>query len=299
MHSSESPFATPTKLRAELLLAAVAFSWAAGFVLMKSALTDNSVWVVLWLRFTLAALLIAPLCVRATGWRVATAARGVGLGVLLFGSFALLISGLQLTTATNTGVLTGLSVVWVPLVGWLMLGQGVRVEVLVGLSLCLGGIVVLSGGRITALGMGDVLVIGGSLLTALHILGVDRWSREHHAATLTLLQLAVVALMSLAIGWADGSVWPDAFNTELVLCLGVTALLSTAFAFWVQTRFQRATTPARAAMIFNLEPVFSALLAFSFLGERQGAHVFIACALIVAGMCATEMRFTRAPAGSR
>ncbi|CAN7237774.1 DMT family transporter [Rhizobacter sp. LjRoot28] len=130
------------------------------------------------------------------------------------------------------------------------------------------------------------------------MLGVDRWSRDHHAATLTLLQLAVVALMSLAVGWIDGAVWPDAFSAELMLCLGLTALLSTAFAFWVQTRFQQATTPTRAAMIFNLEPVFSALLAFSFLGERQGPHVLIACALIVAGMCAAEMRFTRVRAGS-
>lgn len=279
---------------AELLLGAVAFSWAAGFVLMKTAVSHHSVWVVLWLRFGLAALLIVPLCMRLGGWRWSALRTGSLLGVLLFGSFGLLISGLQKTTATNTGILTGLCVVWVPILGWVLLRKKMRFEALMGVALCFVGVAVMSEGTVGSLGLGDLLVVCGSLFAALHILGVDRWSGGHDAATLTLVQVAVVAVMSCLVSFWEGSVWPAVVDANLVLALCVTACASTAFAFWVQTKYQRETTPTRAAMIFNLEPIFSALLAFSLLGERLGLNVVVACGLIVAGMCATEMRFKSA-----
>lgn len=226
-----------TRLRAELLLALAAAGWGAGFVLMKSALDAQPVWPTLGWRFALAALLVLPLAWRERArWQPALLRSGLLLGLLLFLVFALLMSGLQRTSATNTGLLAGLTVVWIPLITRLWLHRPLPPGAWAGVALCAAGVVAMAGGRLDALGAGDALLL-----------------------------------------------------------VAATALLSTALPYAVQTRFQRDTTPMRAAMIFNLEPVFAALLAFLLLHEPLGARVALAAALIVAGMVVAEWRPRGAP----
>jgi drug/metabolite transporter (DMT)-like permease len=240
---------------------------------------------------------MVPLCIRRWRWSVPTLKAGTLLGLLLFGSFALLISGLQRTSATNTGLLAGLCVVWVPLFRWGLFGKGLQLGTLIGVALCLAGVFVMSGRWVASLNLGDVLVVCGSLFAALHILTVDHCAQGHDAAALTLTQVTLVAALSCAVSFGSGTVMPTDLNGNLMFALLTTAVVSTAFAFWVQTKYQRETTPTRAAMIFNLEPVFSALLAYSVLDEPLGIHIAVACGLIVAGMCATELRLSRKPFG--
>lgn len=282
---------------AECLLAGVALGWAFGFILMKTAVDTHSVWTVLWMRFALASVLMLPFVLHRARWRQGLLGTGCLLGMLLFASFALLISGLQKTSATHTGLLTGLSVVWVPLLGRVFLGRRIGPGTLAGVVLCVLGVLVMAGSSVAPLGMGDGLVMAGAVFTALHILLMDSSSREHDAAALTLIQLSVVAVLSLAVSVPLEVVWPAQVDAQLGLVLLLAALIPTALAFWVQTRYQRQTTPTRAAMIFNLEPVFSAVLAHLLLAEALGWHVVLACLLIVGGMCATELRMAQLPLG--
>lgn len=296
-HAADAPTqaaAPPTRrirLRAELLLALAAAGWGAGFVLMKSALDAQPVWPTLGWRFALAALLVLPLAWRERAqWRPAVLRSGLLLGLLLFLVFALLMSGLQRTSATNTGLLAGLTVVWIPLITRLWLHRPLPPGAWAGVALCAAGVVAMAGGRLDALGAGDALVIAGSVVSAVHMLLLAGGAGRLPSASLTVLQLGVVALLSAALGWRDpapAAPWQD---TGFLLLVAATALLSTALPYAVQTRFQRDTTPMRAAMIFNLEPVFAALLAFLLLHEPLGARVALAAALIVAGMVVAEWR---------
>lgn len=279
------------RLRAELLLALAAAGWGAGFVLMKSSMATQPVWLTLGCRFALAALLVLPLAWRERAhWRPAVLRSGLLLGLLLFLVFALLMSGLQRTSATNTGLLAGLTVVWIPLINRLWLHRPMPPAACAGVALCAAGVVAMAGGRIDALGAGDALVAAGSLVSALHMLLLADSASRRASATLTLLQLMVVALLSTVAGWPlqqSGPPWHDA---GFLLVVAATALLSTALPYAVQTRFQRDTSPMRAAMIFNLEPVFAALLAFLLLHEPLGGQVALAAALVVAGMVVAEWR---------
>lgn len=289
--SALGPAPRRVRLRAELLLALAAAGWGAGFVLMKSALASQPVWSTLGCRFALAALLVLPLAwAERARWQPALLRSGLLLGVLLFAVFALLMSGLQRTSATNTGLLAGLTVVWIPLITRLWLRRPLPPAAWAGVLLCAAGVVAMAGGRPDALGAGDALVAAGSLVSALHMLLLAGKASRLPSATLTLLQLLVVALLSSAVGWQQQLATPPWQDTGFLLLMAATALLSTALPYAVQTRFQRDTSPMRAAMIFNLEPVFAALLAFMLLHEPLGLQVALAAALIVAGMVVAEWR---------
>ncbi|MCR5863793.1 DMT family transporter [Aquincola sp. J276] len=280
-----------SRLRAELLLAGAAAGWGAGFVLMKSALASQPVWPTLGWRFALAALLVLPLAWRERAqWRPAVLRSGLLLGLLLFAVFALLMSGLQRTSATNTGLLAGLTVVWIPLITRVWLHRPLPPAAWAGVALCAAGVVAMAGGRLDALGAGDALVVAGSWVSALHMLLLAGSAGRLPSASLTVLQLLVVALLSAALGWQQPPAPPPWEDTGFLLLVAATALLSTALPYAVQTRYQRDTSPMRAAMIFNLEPVFAALLAFWLLHEPLGAQVALAAALIVAGMVVAEWR---------
>ncbi len=133
---------------------------------------------------------------------------------------------------------------------------------------------------------GDSLVVIGSVFTALHILALDKLSARHDNTALTFLQIATMALVIMFIQHIRGGQWfPQVWDSTLVIALIVTALFSTVIAFWVQTHYQRYTTPTRAVLIYNLEPVFSALFAVWLLRENLSGNVLLGGGLILLGMC--------------
>ena len=273
-------------LFAELMLLNIAVAWGLGFPLMKDAMALHGIWTLLWLRFALAALLVLPFALRrARDINRSTVLAGAVLGVLLFLAFAFLIGGLQYTSAANTGFLAGLTMLFVPLLERLLwrrpLHAGVKWSVLLGLL----GLAVLSQVHAVRPGLGDVLVLVGAVFSALQIIATDKLAPRHNAEWLTVVQLVLAATLFAAACIPTGQpLWPAVCDGGLWRALLLTAGFATAFAFLVQMRFQEHTTPQRAALIFNLEPLFGALFAWWLLGEHIGGHVWLGGLLIVAAM---------------
>lgn len=273
-------------LLAEVMLLNIAIAWGLGFPLMKDAMDQHGMWTLLWLRFTLAALLVLPFALRRprelTGGTLFT---GSVLGALLFLTFAFLIGGLQYTSAANTGFVAGLTMLFVPVlerVVWRKpMSAGVKWSVLLGLA----GLAVISQLSFERVALGDMLVLVGAVFSALQIIAADRLTLRHNAEWLTVIQLAAAALLFAALCLPSGQpLWPQNWDFSLWRAMLLTAGFATAFAFWVQMRFQNQTTPQRAALIFNLEPLFSALFAWWLLNEHIGSHVWLGGLLIVAAM---------------
>jgi drug/metabolite transporter (DMT)-like permease len=286
----------PTRLRAELALAFCTLLWGCTFVVVKNSLDHSSVFVFLALRFTLAGICMAAF--RPGVFRVLQREEifaGVRLGFFMFCGYAFQTAGLRYTTASNSGFITGSSVVLVPLILALFWGQRVTAWVYFGTIAAAAGLyfltVPVSG--VAHLNRGDVLTFFAAISYAVHIILVGEYAREHSAAALSVLQVLACAAMAWltafgahAIRWQTMSLQS---SSQLWIGVAVCAVFATGVAFSLQLWAQQYTSPSHAAILFTLEPVFAVATSYLVLGERLGLRSLVGAALVLAGILAAEL----------
>lgn len=273
--------------KTELLLFIVAAGWGIGFPVMKLAISDEPVTIILWLRFVFSSIIMFPLIINKLNLiTYKFLLHGMLLGSILGVSFLFLIFGLKHTTASNTGFLAGLSVIWVVIIPIIFKNKPLNKSSIVSSLFGLLGIFVISDIHNVSINYGDVLVIIGSVFTSFHILYLDRISKIYDNTVLTVLQLISVSIvMLIANSVTNDSYFPKTWSFNIILVLFFTSIFSTVIAFWIQTKYQKYTSPERAALIYNFEPVFSAFFAVLILNEIMSANVLIGGAIILLGMC--------------
>jgi len=284
------------RLRADLGLAFCTVLWGSTFVVVKSSLDHSSVFLFLAMRFTVAAAAMAlwrPRVFRTVEREEVFA--GLRLGFFMFCGYAFQTAGLKYTSASNSGFITGSSVVLVPLILAMFWGRRATLWVYVGTLAAAAGLYFLTIPVTGAahLNRGDVLTFFGALSYAVHIILVSEYSKEHSAAALSVLQVLACAALAwpTALG-ANAIHWQGlAFNSTLSLWLdiAVCAILATAVAFWLQLWAQQYTSPSHAAILFTLEPVFAVITSYFVLGERLGTRAIGGAALVLAGILGAEL----------
>jgi drug/metabolite transporter (DMT)-like permease len=225
---------------------------------------------------------------------------GAIIGGLLAGGMVFQVLGQTETTASNAAFLTGLSVVLTPFAAYLRTRSLPSLENGVGIALAAAGFVLLTlpagGGPINR---GDGLVFLCGVVFAFFIVELALRSGRHHAGWLTVLQLAVVAAttgVASLVFRAAGSpleLRPIPWDGSFLRSVLYLATIGTVGTFFTQTWAQRHMSATHAAIIFALEPVWAALLAAWFLGERLGASGLWGGALVLAGIVVSEMRLRR------
>jgi len=265
-------------------------------VVVKNSLDDSSVFVFLALRFTLAGICMAVF--RPQVFRVLQREEifaGVRLGFFMFCGYAFQTAGLRYTTASNSGFITGSSVVLVPLILALFWGKRVTLWVYFGTIAAAAGLYFLTvpEAGVAHLNRGDVLTFFAALSYAVHIILVGDYAREHSAAALSVLQVLACAAMAWLTAFAANAIrWqPMRFHSTSQLWIGIAvcALFATAVAFSLQLWAQQFTTPSHAAIIFTLEPVFAVITSYLVLGERLGLRSIAGAGLVLAGILAAEL----------
>ena len=284
------------RLRADLALALCTLLWGSTFVVVKNSLDHSSVFVFLALRFTLAGLCMAvfrPGVFRTLQREEIFA--GVRLGFFMFCGYAFQTAGLRYTTASNSGFITGSSVVLVPLILALFWGKRVTLWVYFGTIAAGAGLYFLTVPVTGAahLNRGDVLTFFAAISYAVHIILVGEYAREHSAAALSVLQVLACAVMAwLTAMGADAIRWQQmrfASSSELWIGITVCALFATAVAFSLQLWAQQYTTPSHAAILFTLEPVFAVITSYLVLGERLGLRSVVGAGMVLVGILAAEL----------
>ncbi len=226
---------------------------------------------------------------------------GLRLGFFMFGGYAFQTAGLQYTSASNSGFVTGSSVVLVPLLFGLFWGHRLTAWVYAGALAAGFGLYYLTipSKGVSHLNRGDVLTFVAAASYAVHIILVSEYTRQHSAHALSVLQVIACAAMawimtavSHAIRWQ-----PIRFEPSWSLFIGITicAIFATAVAFSVQLWAQQYTTPGHAAILFTLEPVFAVLTSYLFLGERLAARAIFGAAFVLAGILIAELLAPAAP----
>ncbi|MHA6531119.1 DMT family transporter [Paenibacillus sp. BAC0078] len=246
---------------ADFSLLLVAMMWGCTFLIVQSAVKVLPPLAFNGIRFTGAALLLALITTvfyrrewKMMSWRMVIHA--LLLGLFLFLGYGFQTMGLLYTTTSNTGFITGLSVVLIPFLA---------------------------------------LVLLCAVVFALQVAYTGVYAPRYPALPLATLQLAFVGLLSVAASLLVDGPAPLAHSGALILKPDVLwALLvsigpTSAFAFWIQTACQKYTTPARVAIIYATEPVFAALTGLMFGGETLGITAALGCLCILAAMLIAEL----------
>lgn len=273
---------------ADLGLFYAAAIWGSTFFVVKGVLSEIHPVILVGQRFTLAGLVLLGYLLMRRRPVLAHWREGCVLAVLLWLIYIPQTVGLGITTASNSGFITGLFVAFVPLFLRLIFKRKPKMMEVIASVVSLLGLWVLTGG-LTKVNTGDVLTLGTAMACALHLIYVDRFmKRGLDPLIITCQQFLLVGLFSLLAGWifnlpfTFGS--PAAMGTVVFL-----ALFPSLSAFVIQLKAQKIVSPLRVSLIFSLEPVFAGVFAWTLGGEQfvlSGAigGLLIALALALAGL---------------
>lgn len=287
------------QITADVSLLLVTFIWGSTFVLVQNAVALLEPFTFNGVRFGLAGLfLIAWLFIFnknvLSSMNKKLLLSGVIMGAWLFAGYALQTFGLLYTTSSKAGFITGLSVVLVPLFGFLFLKETPKRFAVFGVGVATIGLYLLTLGDSLALNFGDILVFFCAISFAAHIVVTGKYTPLYSTILLTTVQIFTVSVLSSisAVLFED---WQRAFDSDVIgnadvfSALIICSIFATALAFLAQTNFQKFTTPTRVALIFAMEPVFAAMTGYFWADERLGSKALLGCMLIFIGMILAEL----------
>jgi drug/metabolite transporter (DMT)-like permease len=281
-----APPSSRTGLAAFGLLAVTA-AWGSTFFLLKDVLDRIPVTDFLAVRFALAAVALWLVFPRSVARLTPLERRhGVLLGLVYGGAQLLQTVGLQTTSASVSGFVTGMYVVFTPLLAAVLLRARIGATVWAAVALSTVGLGVLSLQGF-ALGTGETLTLLSALLYGAHIVGLGAWSSSRSAIGLTVVQLLTITAVCGVGALPGGIVLPQTGGDWLALVH--MALVAGALALVVQTWAQAHLAATRAAIIMTMEPVFAALFAVLFGGEVLGPRIAVGGALVLAAMYLVEL----------
>lgn len=278
----------------DLLLILVTLIWGSTFLVVQNSIKQVEPYTFLAFRFGIGALTLAVLFWKHL--RRLTRAELFGgslIGLFLFGGYAFQTIGLQYTTTSKVGFITGLNVVIVPVLSILILRQWPNLGATIGVILAAIGMFLLSIGDKFNMefGTGEALVLGCAVCFALQIVLISRFAPRQDPYNLAIVQIGVTALLSFLFIVPGGEplvLPPDTAWLPIIL-MGVVA---TPFTFATMNRVQQFTTSTRAALIYSLEPVFAGIFGY-LAGESLSLPAWFGCGLIFIGMISSEVRFSK------
>jgi drug/metabolite transporter (DMT)-like permease len=271
----------------ELGLVGIAAVWGLTFPMVQDAVEELPTMAFLGYRFLAAALVVALVFRRQlaalsrAGWLA-----GAVMGVFLTGGYVFQTLGLERTSSSNAGFITGLFVVLTPLLGALVLRQRIDALAWAAAAVSAAGLYLLSGTE--GFNAGDALVLGCAISFSAHILATGRAATEHDAGALLVVQLAVCGIFCTAVAGGGGQLEVPT-GGDVWLALAVTAFVASALGFFVQTYAQQHAAPARTALILASEPAFAGLFGFLLNDERLSVVAWSGALLIMAAIVAVEL----------
>ncbi|MET1003731.1 MAG: DMT family transporter [Acidimicrobiia bacterium] len=292
----EVAWETRRPLVPELALISATAAYGATFVLVQDALERVTPVGFILLRFAVGAVVLAPFAL-ARGWRrpsVAATPREftcacVAFGVVAFIGYWFQNAGLEQTTTSNSAFITGLFVVFVPLIETVVLRKAPPANVLIAVVVSTFGLFLLTGADLS-LNRGDMLTLGCAFFFGIWIYLGGRYSQRFDPIAITAAQLAIVAILAVPFAAIDGIGTIDAQVISAVL---VTGVLCSAIAFTMQLWGQRYVEPSRAAVILLFEPVVAGVIGY-WVGERLGFTGYVGALVILAGILLAESRSWKA-----
>jgi drug/metabolite transporter (DMT)-like permease len=277
------------KLKAELILFFIAVIWAGTFVIIKITLTELPPFYFLTLRFLLASVLFFLIAFKKfsrTNKREINA--GLILGLLLFAGFASQTSGLVYTTASNSALITGVNLLVVPFAQYFIIKRKVGIENWIGVTVVLIGLFLLTNPAVNGINKGDLITLICAFAWAFYIIYLDVFSRKYNLYVLVLTQFIIVTVLSFLFALAFENVNDVVFSSTSVLGLLYTGILATLLATFLGNKYQKETSPIRAALLFTIEQPAAVILAVIILKDEFFALQIVGVLMMIGGILFSE-----------
>ncbi len=260
--------------------------WGSTFLVVKYVVKLSGPFTYLAFAYGVGALILA-LVYRQRLARITRAELRSGLiiGLFLFTGYALQTTGLQFTTVSKAGFITGLNVPLVPVFMFLLLRQKASRGAVAGIVLSFVGLFLLSlSNQLTlSIGVGELLIFGAAVAFALHIVNISRFSPGADATNLVIIQIGLSSLLSfIAIPIMHQPLFVPSWPFWIIVVLMGT--IDVAFTLLVMNRVQQFIGGTRAALIYALEPVWAALAGLLLAGDVLSVPAWIGCGCILVGM---------------
>ena len=265
-------------------LLTVAAMWGISFVWMKDILDQQDVYSFLTSRFIVAAaamLALRPKVLQQFSRELV--GKGLLIGMALGSGYVFQTLGLERTTPAITGFITGLYVVFTPLIAFIFLKERLTKVMWGYVLLAVIGLGILSV-KGWSVGLGEIFVLISAVLFAVHIILLGTWSKNFDAYALTVMQLIGCAFLASIPAVLNGYTAPP--DTQVWGVIIFTALFATAFAFVIQTWSQARISTTKVAVILTMEVVFAALFSFMYGMEPFTWRLAIGGTLVLIAMLA-------------
>ena len=273
-----------SKTLAALGLVLVTFIWGATFVIVKDALNDIDPYFYAGFRFGIATVLSFFLLNRDESLSQIEIIGGLYCGIFLFAGYAFQNYGLILTSPSRSAFITSVSVILVPLIQVFFLKRRVKNKLWIAIGLATIGLYMLLNPGSEKINLGDIITFGCALSFAIHILFQDQYVNQRISIiNFFFFQSLVVTILSFLFnGVFESSI--TQFSYSVISALLITGLLATFVSFLIMIWAQKILSPSETALIFSLEPVFAAMVAFLVIGESLGYIGWIGGLLVVVGV---------------
>lgn len=285
-------------------LLSITVFWGVTFAIIKLALNDISPMFFIAIRFSFAALLLLPFLWKPLfSSKIDLIKSGLFLGLLYFIGFATQTVGLQYTTATKSGFITGTFVIFIPILQLILERRAPSRGNIIGILLVLIGLIFLSSKGetvmdiLTELGsnfnIGDLLTLICAIFYALYVVYIDIITKKFDYKPLIILQVLFTGAAGFIFTFLFNAVGVEPirydFNITVILVILYTAIFSSVLATVIQTKYQKTVTPTKAGIIFSLEPIFAAFFAFLIISESISSFGVIGCIFIFTGVLVSEL----------
>ena len=279
-----------SSLHADGLLFLATVAWGITFPLIKNAVAyiDPSTFVTL--RFSLGALILLPFLLRSIiRCDLKTLIFGLIIGFLNSGVYFTQAKGMESISASEGAFITGLNVIMVPLLLPLFkMGKPVPKDFVCSL-VCLLGIFILTNAGFSKLEVGVYWVFTGAVISALAILVLQQCSAHNKNLDAMAFFQVIGTVMIIAPLTLGSQSYHQAFKLTPLLSIIFCALFATSFALLAQTRYQRLTSPSRAALIFALEPVFATFFSYFINGAEITWRTLAGGGIIMLSILCSEL----------
>jgi drug/metabolite transporter (DMT)-like permease len=286
------------KLRSDLILLLASVIWGFAFVAQRVGMEFVGPFTFNGVRFALGTLVLVPFLFFGKTFTPKEASLVISKkqfiwgiiasGLLLFAGVSLQQVGLQTTTAGKAGFITGLYVVFVPVVG-IFLHHRTNLFTWLGILFSASGLYLLSIKSGFRIEHGDLLVLACAVVFTFHVLLIGWLSPRMNSFHLAIGNFAICAGLNLIVAFTfEDIIAGKIIEATIPILYG--GILSVGLAYTLQVVGQKEANPAYASIILSLEAVFAAIGGWLILHETLSQRSLAGCLLMLCGMVIVQVK---------